>query len=374
LPFGTVEKQNFSIILGKIKDPRRLNRGNYIYPLLEIMFVAVASAVCGITEWQDMEDFGNEKIDWFRKYYPYQKGIPSHDTISRLFAKLCPVEFCKHFTQWVESIREPIDKEVIAIDGKAVKGSAQKSKGIKSLYFVSAYASENELVLGQEIVDEKSNEITAVPKLLDMIDCKGAIITVDALNTQTQIAKKIIDKQADYIMALKGNQGEIYEQVKERFSRQMIDSIDTTHDLGHGRVETRTCSVIKDLTFIDKAIDWVNIKCVIKIDSNRYFKATGKTEQETRYYICSLDSDAQLINKSVRNHWAIENKLHWMLDVGFREDASRKRKDNSTANYGMICKIALNMIKQTKGTGSYKRRKFKALINDAHREKIMGLF
>lgn len=338
------------------------------------MFLAVTSSICGITEWDDMEEYGNEKIDWFRKYYPYHNGIPSHDTISRLFAKLCPVEFCKYFTEWVQSIRQHIDKEVIAIDGKAVKGSAQKSKGIKSLYFVSAFASENELVLGQEMVEEKSNEITAVPKLLDLIDCKGAIITVDALNTQTLIAKKVIEKKADYIMALKGNQGNIYEQVKDRFSKQDIDNKDIKKDLGHGRVEIRTCSVIKDLTFIDKAKDWMNIKSIIKIESSRYMKATGKTEEETRYYISSLEADAQLINKSVRNHWAIENKLHWMLDVGFREDASRKRKDNSTPNYGMICKIALNMIKQTQGKGSYKRRRFKALINDAEREKLMGLF
>jgi predicted transposase YbfD/YdcC len=351
-----------------------LNKGNFKYPLQEILFVAVASSICGITEWEDMEDYCSEKLDWFRKFYPYKNGIPSHDTISRLFAKLCPTEFCKYFTEWVQSIRKDIDKEVIAIDGKAVKGSAQKSKGIKSLYYVSAFASENELVLAQEIVDEKSNEITAVPKLLDLIECKGTIITVDALNTQTQIAAKIIEKQADYILALKGNQGFIYEEVKSRFLNQRVYSESITTDLGHGRIETRKCSVIDDLTFIDSATNWSAIKSIVKIESNRYFKATGKVEEETRYYISSLKADAPLINKSVRNHWSIENKLHWMLDVSFREDASRKRKDNSTHNYGMICKIALNMIKQVPGKGSYKSRKFRALINDTEREKLMGLF
>jgi len=351
-----------------------LNKGNFRHPLEEIMFVAIASSICGITEWDDMEEYCNEKIDWFRKYYPYKNGIPSHDTISRLFAKLCPTEFCKYFTEWVQSIRQDIDKEVIAIDGKAVKGSAQKSKGIKSLYYVSAFASENELVLGQEIVDEKSNEITAVPKLLDLIECKGTIITVDALNTQTRIAQKVIDKQADYIFALKGNQGEIFEEVKGRFLNQKIDSECFSTDMGHGRVETRKCSVIEDLRFIDSSVNWAGMKSVVKIESSRYFKATGKTEEETRYYISSLGADAPLINKSIRNHWSIENKLHWMLDVSFREDASRKRKDNSTPNYGMICKIALNMLKKTPGKGSYKRRKFKALINDTERETLMGLF
>ncbi len=338
------------------------------------MFVAISSSICGITEWDDMEDYAIEKIEWFRKFYPYKNGIPSHDTISRLFAKLCPTEFCKYFTEWVKSLRKNIDKEVIAIDGKAVKGSAQKSKGIKSLYFVSAYASENELVLGQEIVDEKSNEITAVPKLLDLIECKNTIITVDALNTQTQIAKKVIEKQADYIFALKGNQGEIYNEVIGRFKNQSIDSVDITNDVGHGRVETRKCSVIGNLEFIDSSVNWVGLKSVAKVESERYFKATGKTENEVRYYLCSVEADAALINKSVRNHWSVENKLHWMLDVSFKEDASRKRKDNSTSNYGMICKIALNMIKQVPGKGSYRSRKFKALINDEQRERMMGLF
>lgn len=351
-----------------------MNRGNFRHPLEEIMFVAISASICGINEWDDMEDFACEKIDWFRKFYPYKNGIPSHDTISRLFAKLCPVEFCKYFTEWVQSLKQNIDKEVIAIDGKAVKGSAQKSKGIKSLYFVSAFASENELVLCQEMVDEKSNEITAIPKILDLIECKGTIITVDALNTQKEIAKKVINKQADYIFALKGNQGEIYDQVKGRFERQKTDSVSLECDCGHGRVETRKCSAIGNLEFIDSAAEWIGLKSIAKVETERYFKATGKTETEVRYYLCSVIADAELINKSVRNHWSIENKLHWMLDVCFKEDASRKRKDNSTPNYGMICKIALNIIKQMPGKGSYKRRKFKALINDDERERMMGLF
>lgn len=344
-----------------------------MYPLQEILFLAVSSSICGITDWDEMELFGNENINWFRKYYLYENGIPSHDTISRLFARLCPKEFCKYFTEWVQSIRKKIDKEVIALDGKMVKGSSQPSKGIKSLYFVSAYAAENSLVLSQEVTEEKSNEILAVPKLLDMIDCKGTIITVDALNCQKQIAQKVIEKEADYIFALKSNHKELYAQVIDRFEKQKPDSEDVNEDLGHGRVEKRTCKVIENIVFVDESIHWAGMKSIIKIESERYMKATKETQKETRYYISSLSADAVLINKSVRNHWSIENKLHWMLDVSFKEDASRKRKDNSTHNYGMICKIALNMVKMQDGKGSFKKRRFKALLNDAEREKLMGL-
>lgn len=350
-----------------------MNKGNLKHELDGILFLAVSSAICGIVDWDEMEMFGNEQISWFRKYYAYVNGIPSHDTISRVFAKLDPNEFCKYFTEWVRTLRKDIDKEVIAIDGKVVKGSAQKSRGIKSLYCVSAFATENQLVLSQEMVDEKSNEITAVPKLLDMIDCKGTIITVDALNCQTKIVEKVIEKEADYLFAIKSNQKGIYEQIVSRFEKQKIDSVDMEYDMGHGRVETRKCSVISKLEFIDDAVKWKGIKTIVKIESERFMKATQETQTETRYYISSLLPDAKQINKSVRSHWGIENKLHWMLDISFNEDASRKRKDNSMQNYGMICKIALNMIKQADGKGSYKKQKFKALLNSTDREKLMGL-
>lgn len=347
--------------------------GNYKHPLNEILFIAITSAICGITDWDEMEYFAKEQKAWFRTHFPYKKGIPSHDTISRLFARLAPNEFCKYFTQWVQTLRKDIDNEVIAIDGKAVKGSAQKCKGISSLQYVSAYASENQLVLCQEVVDQKSNEITAVPKLLDLIECKNTIITVDALNCQTQIAEKVIEKGADYLFALKGNQATLHEQVVDRFNKQKPHSVSVTNDVGHGRVEKRTCSVIENLTFVEEAQRWKEMKSIVKIESSRHIKSTGEEQSETRYYISSLKADAELINKSVRQHWAIENKLHWMLDVSFGEDASRKRKDNSTQNYGLICKIALNLIKQQEGKGSYKKRKFIALLNPTERERLMGL-
>jgi predicted transposase YbfD/YdcC len=350
-----------------------LSRGNYKYPLEEILFLALASAISGLCYFDEMEEFGELQIDWFRKYFPYKNGIPSHDTINRLFAAMDPKEFCSCFTAWVQSIRKDVDREVIAIDGKAIKGSAQPSKGIKSLQFVSAYAAQNSLVLCQEVVDGKSNEMTAVPKLIDLIDCKGAIITVDALNCQVDIATKILEKKADYLLALKSNHRGLYEQVKTRFERQEPVQIHSTENVDHGRVEKRICSLISDLKWIDDAENWPLLKTVIKIESSRYHKATGKTDTQTRYYISSLHADAELINKSVRLHWSIENKLHWMLDVSFKEDASRKRKDHSTENYALISKMALNLIKQDTTKGPYSRKKFRSLINPTVREQLMGL-
>lgn len=358
----------------KIKEPRRMDKGNFKYPLQEIVFIAVTSSICGISDWEQMHFFAKNEMDWFRKYFEFKNGIPSHDTINRLFALINPKEFCDCFNAWASTLRTKIKNEIIAIDGKNIRGSAQKSKGIKSLQFVSAYAVENSLVLCQEAVNEKSNEITAIPLLLNMFDCNGAIITADALNCQKEIASIIIEKGADYLLALKGNHQELYDQVIAAFIRQSLDSQDTTNDVGHGRVEKRTCSVIKDLQFIDESQNWKSLGSVIKVESERYYKATKKTEKETRYYISSLKSEAKQVNKYVRSHWGIENKLHWMLDVSFNEDASRKLAGNATINYSYVCKTALNILKKGNGKGSFKSQKFKALLNTAERERIMGLF
>ena len=239
---------------------------------------------------------------------------------------------------------------------------------------MSAHAAENELDLSQEITQEKSNEITAVPKLLDAIDCKGAIITVDALNCQTKIAEKVIRKGANYIFSLKKNQRELYEQVVGRFDRQDPVAVEENIDIGHGRIEKRTCSVINDLRFIDNASQWKGLQTIVRIDAQRIHKATGELQQETRYYISSLPPDAALINYSVRKHWSIENKLHWMLDVNFGEDKSRKRKDHSSKNYALVIKTALNLIKLKPIKGPLRRQKLRAMLDDNLREELLTKF
>jgi len=357
-----------------MKDPRRITKGNFKHSLMEIFFLVIASAVSGMTDWDDIEDFGNFRIAWFRKYFPYKNGIASHDTIARLFAALEPAEFGKYFIKWADSIREDTENEVIAIDGKRMCGSADSANGKAALHIVSAYASANRLTLGQLAVNEKNNEIVAIPELLDIVDLKKSIVTIDAMGCQKVIAEKIISKDAQYILALKGNQKDLAEQVKRMFEINRISSIHTSHDMGHGRVEKRTCSVITDLDLLDQRQDWKGLQSIIKIDSERYHKKSGKTDNETRYYISSLTSDAEQANKYVRSHWAIENNLHWMLDVVFKEDSSKKRAGNAAANMNMVCKIALARIEKAEIKASKRRKRLKALMSDDIREYMLGLF
>lgn len=337
----------------------------------EILFLTFSAALSGITDWDEIEEFGNYKKRWLKKFFPYKHGIPSHDTLSRFFSQLNPDIFCECFTEWMGILRKRFDYEVIAIDGKAIKGSNPKAKGMEAVYYVSAYASKNNLVLSQKATQSKSNEIKATELLLDLIDCKGAIITTDALNTQTHIAEKIIAKKADYLLALKGNQGEIFTQVKERFEKQNIDAEHVENTLDHGRIETRRCQVISNLSFVDCSSDWENLKTIVKIEAQRTNKATSEKTIETRYYLSSLDSNAELINQSVRAHWSIENKLHWHLDVTFREDESRKRKDHSAQNFAIITKTALNLLKKVNSKKPVKRRKLQALLDDNQRENFI---
>lgn len=336
--------------------------------------MTLAAAISGVTDWDEMAEFGRYKLDWLRKFFAYKNGTPSHDTLNRIYSSLDPKQFCDSFTEWVGELRTHHQNEVIAIDGKTVKGSNPRCKGMEGLYYVSAYAAENELVLSQETTQEKSNEITAVPKLLDAIDCKGAIITVDALNCQAKIADKVIKKGANYIFSLKKNQQELYEQVVGRFERQDIADRDQNIDIGHGRIEKRTCSVIGDLKFIDNAAHWKGLRTIVKIEAERIHKATGELQRETRYYISSLAPEAALINYSVRKHWSIENKLHWMLDVNFGEDKSRKRKDHSSKNYALVIKTALNLIKLKPVKGPWRRQKLRAMLDDNLREELLTKF
>jgi predicted transposase YbfD/YdcC len=215
---------------------------------------------------------------------------------------------------------------------------------------VSAWANENHIVLGQVKVDEKSNEITAIPRLLDLLVIKGCIVTIDAMGCQKDIATKIIEKEADYLLALKGNQGNLLEQVKDSFRFLPVVSVDEQLDSGHGRVETRRCSVISDLSMIEAKEEWNDLRSLVKIESERYIKSTGRTEKETRLYISSLPADAKLINQSVRAHWSVENSLHWIPDVGFNEDAGRKRTGFAAQNYSLISRIALNLLQNDKTT------------------------
>jgi predicted transposase YbfD/YdcC len=318
-----------------------------------------------------MEEFGRAKEDWLKTFLRLPGGIPSHDTFNRVFSALNPEELEGCFMDWTRSIADLCENEVIAIDGKSMRGS--RSLGKKSIvHMVSAWAEKNHIVLGQVKVDKKSNEITAIPKLLDLLVLKGCIVTIDAMGCQKNIASKIIEKEADYLLSLKGNQGNLVEQVEDSFRFLPVSAFDEELDYGHGRVETRRCSVVSDLSLIESKEEWTGLKALVKIESERYIKSTGETEKETRLYISSLQADAELINRSVRAHWGVENSLHWVLDVGFNEDNSRKRTGFAAQNYSLLNRIALNLLKNEKTTKvGVKGKRLKAGWDNSYLMKLI---
>lgn len=352
-----------------LSDPRRTHKGNYFYPLHEILFLSISAVISGADGWTTINEFGKTKLKWLRKFFPYENGVPSHDVLGKLFARIDNKEFTKCFSEWINSISKITDGEVVAIDGKTIK----KSNTSKSaLHVVSAYASGNMLCLGQEVVDEKSNEIIAIPKLLKLLEIKGCIVTIDAMGCQKKIAKEIIRQKADYLLMVKGNQQGLQEQVKKLFDKGSFSDQNTEIESGHGRVETRTCHVITDLTFLDGKEEWKDLKSIACVTSERFDKKTGKTSTEKRYYISSLVGKAMQINNAVRKHWTVENNLHWSLDVIFKEDFSLKKKGNSAINFNIILKLALAMLENEKSRKISKpAKRLAAALNDEYREKII---
>lgn len=367
-----LERNIFQESFSSLQDPRRITKGNIKYTFSEILFLTLSAVISGCNTWCLIEEFGNLKIDWLRKFHPYASGVPSHDTLGAFFSALDAKEFAKCFVNYAASISSHTKGDVIALDGKTVRGVA--SKGKYPIHIVSAFCSKNCLSLAQETVNEKENEIVAIPRLLELITVKGCIVTIDAMGCQKEIAEKIRKKQADYLLQVKGNQAALKEQIIKIFNRKTPRKKAITDDCDHGRIEKRTCEVIDDLTFLDEKQLWKDISTIIKITSYREDKKTGKFSNSFRYYISSLPNNAELINKSVRNHWAIENNLHWNLDVIFKEDHQLKRKGNSVENFNIITKVALNLLDNEKSTKKSKpTKRFKATIDDKYREFILNV-
>lgn len=356
-----------------MNDSRNTSRGNLRHQLVDIMFLAISAAVCGLTDWVDVEEFGKGQLSWLRKYFPFKNGIPSHDTLGRVFAQLDTAEFSRCFTDWVNHISTFTQGQLIAVDGKRLRGSYDKTDNKSALHMVSAYATMDHLCLQQVAVSEKSNEITAIPQLLDLLTITGCTISIDAMGCQRDICAKIVDKQADYIVGLKANQKGMLQQVEKLFKITAIVDEDQANDLGHGRIETRTCQIITDLTHFDDYKDWPGITSLIRIMSKRVNKSTGKVEEQTRHYISSKNAPASHFNNEIRNHWSIENKLHWSLDVNFGEDQSRKRKGNAPYNANLLYKIALGLIEKNDSKLPKSRQRTKAAFDPKFREKILRI-
>ena len=378
------KNQNCYELLSKfegITDPR-IERKK-LYPLNEILFLVVNAVISGFSEWEEIVDFGEEKIRWLRHYLPYKECIPSHDTINRVMGMINYRDFEAFFVSWVEGMALTVGGKVINIDGKKLRASVDKilqqtahSAGGKSaIHLVEAWCGELNLCLGQYKTEDKSNEIKAIPALLDMLEISGSTITIDAMGCQKDIAAKIIDKEGDYILGLKGNQETIHQAVKELFEKHEgpIDS-HTSENIGHGRIEVRECRVL-EAELLDESLrkEWKGLNALIEICSTRLIEASKQHTVECRYYLGSKKQSAMLYNQQIRSHWGIENQLHWAMDVQFGEDKSRKRAANSAQNFGLIRRMALNLLKTNNDNPkvSINRRMNKCALSDEYRRKTI---
>jgi predicted transposase YbfD/YdcC len=329
----------------ELKDPRVERTREHL--LEEILLIAIAAILSGANGWNEIENYGKAKREWLSGFLRLPGGIPSHDTFNRVFAALAPEQLEQGFAAWVGAIARLTAGEVVAIDGKTLRGT-RSTAGKTLVHMVSAWASVNNLVLAQRKVDDKSNEIAAIPKLLKALELNGAVVTIDAIGCQKSIASQIVEQQADCVLAVKDNQPHLLTDIKDSFRMLAADSVFNEIDCGHGRVERRTCSVLGDLSLLDAPAEWASLQGLVRIEAERYHKATGASQREIRYYITSLKPDAERLNTAIRQHWGIENKLHWVLDVGFGEDLSRKRAGHAAQNYSILTRIALNLLKQDK--------------------------
>lgn len=349
------------------------------HSLIDIITIAILATICGAEHFTEMETFGQAKQDWLKTFLELKNGIPSHDTFARVFARIKPSEFQERFILWVQAVQTKTDGEVIGIDGKTARRSHNKRAGTGPLHLVSAWASRNRLVLGQIKVDEKSNEITAVPELLKLLDLKGCIVTVDALNTQKEIANEIREQGADYVMALKENHPTLYHEVKGIFDAVREDNNDDgsisfteSVETNHGRTETRRCWSVEAPNWITGFEGWRDLQSLILVEATREIKEQQTTEM--RYYLSSLSPDAGRGGQAVRQHWGIENSLHWVLDVAFNEDASRVRIGNAPENLALVRKLTHNLLQQEKTLKrGVKTKRFLAALDEAYLLKVLNL-
>jgi predicted transposase YbfD/YdcC len=358
----------------KITDPRDLNKRHKI---IDIITLAICAVVCGADSWEHIEEFGHSKYDWFKDFLELPHGIPSHDTFGRVFARIDPVEFQQSFMSWVQTICRLSRGQIIAIDGKTLRRSHDKKNGKAAIHMVSAWASANGIVLGQIKIDEKSNEITAIPELIKALEIEGCIVTIDAMGCQKNIAETIIDKGADYVLALKGNQSKLHDDVKLFFQDYLktdnnnpaVDSYETT-DGDHGRIEIRRYWTTSDINWLQGKESWKNINTIGMVQRER--QVGEDISIETSYYISSIGNDTKLFSQAVRSHWGIENSLHWVLDISFREDESRIRKDNAPENFAVLRHMALNLLKtETSLRKSIKAKRLKAGWDNDYLAKVL---
>lgn len=373
--------------LKTVVDPRVERTKDH--ELIDILVIAICTLLCAGESFNDMEEFGEAKQDWFKTFLSLRHGIPSHDTFNRVFAALDPQQFLECFLRWTQSLRQAVAQEIVALDGKALRRALNKNESVKCV--VSAWAESNGLVLGQWKVDQKSNEITALPELLRVLELAGCIVTVDAMGCQKKIAREIIEADADYVLALKGNQETVHAEVKsfldaslEEKNRVRAAGVPVprevaalrqlqTVDKDHGRLETRRYYQSDYLEWFADRAQWEGLRTVGMVESVR--EVDGKTTVERRYYLSSLKPDVEVFARAVRGHWAVENKLHWVMDVCFGEDQSRARAGYAAENLALLRRLALNLLRRepTKKRRSIRGRQLNASWDHAYLTRLLGV-
>lgn len=372
-------KNNFIEHFEKVEDFRQ--EWKVKHKLIDILFIAIAGTLANCDSYEDIAMYAEIKEEWFRKHLELPNGIPSHDTIQRVFENLDVASFSHCFMNWTKEVADRSNQPVIAIDGKTVRRSFDKEQDKKAIHIVNAWIDSNGLVLGQVKTEEKSNEITAIPKLLDMLMIKGSIITIDAMGTQKEIAEKIIAGKGDYILAVKDNQAMLSREVKEYLDEQLAVGFrdiepsklakKQTLEKGHGRIEKRTYYMTNDIGWMEEKSKWKKLESIGMVINE--ITRGEETSKEIRYYITSLDGQIDAFAKGVRNHWGVES-THWLLDVVFKEDDSRVRKNNGAVNQSLLRKTALNMMKLekiSKKKMALKRKRLRASIDEVFLEQVI---
>ncbi len=349
---------------------------NKVYPLPEILLLVVSAVLSGADGWEAIEQFGRAKLEWLRKFAPFADGIPSHDCIAYVISGLSPKAFQECFASWTRAASEATGGELLAVDGKTVRGSRDRRRGKSALHMVSAWGCRNRLVLGQAATAEKSNEITAIPKLLELLELKGCIVTIDAMGCQAKIAEQIVAQGGEYVLGLKGNQGTLHDEVKDFFATALAGGFaDVAHDdteetdKDHGRLEVRRCWITEELGTLSDAPRWSALRSIGLVQRECWSGDQHTIEQ--RLFINSIGADAKRFAHAVRGHWGVENRLHWRLDVVFNEDASRTRKGNAPAIMTAIRHLCINLFEQEPSTRRLSEKRREAAWNDDYRAKVI---
>jgi predicted transposase YbfD/YdcC len=380
---GSTRKKEHFLAFGfrkhfaSVKDPR-IERTK-AHNLLDIIAIALLAVLSGAEGWEEIETYGEAKQEWLKEFLELSNGIPSHDTFSRVFARIDPKEFQESFSDWLKTVTEKLGVEVIAIDGKTLKGSYDREEEKKALHLVSAWSSSHRLVLGQQKVKNKSNEITAIPGLLEMLSIEGAVLTLDAMGCQKEIASLIVQKKADYILCLKANHKGIYEKVFDWFKVAREENFigrKSEHyqeiESGHHRTEKREVWVVSVEEFpeLDPKEEWKGLQSIVMVIRERI--CWNKTTKQVHFYLSSWTENAKKMARAIRSHWGIENSVHWTLDVTFAEDKSRIRKENAPENFALLRRLALNILKQDIGDKrSVKRKRYLAGLDNDYLLKIL---